>query len=250
MILPVGPASTRVFCGYAIGSLTREEFYKQLQTTFMPGTPHMLQPLGLAAYLPAVFDLPLEAGLPDEVALIVYASVPTYQAARNDSLSGRMYTHSHAGVFDMSRSRGQFPGSFVNPDKQAGTERWCWCAHDQPIEWQQGTTRVIGLAGTPAQGTMQETMLLLSQEALPKLTAAGVDQAIFVAAPGFCVIWLHSPGSAPVDLAQIGLLPPKVLIERDLSAVPAPMPLLNEQVTIAGPSAFTFRFVREPRFFL
>jgi len=230
--------------------MKREEFYKQLEATFMPGTPHMLQPLGLAAYLPAVFDLPPEAGLPDEVALIVYASLSAYQGARNESLSGRMYTHSHAGVFDMTRSRGQWPGSFSNPDKQAGTERWCWSAHDQPIEWQYGTTRVVGLEGTPAQGEMQEAMLRTSQEALPKLTAAGVDQAIFVAAPGFCVVWLHSALPALVDLGQLGLLPSGIQIARDLTAVAAPMPRLYEPVSITGPSAFTFRFVRDARFFL
>src|SRR5687768_431106 len=114
---PVGPLSIRVFAGYQLPALTREAFYKELSDTFMPGTPFMLAPLGLSAYVPAVLDLDPAAGMPDEVAIIVYASVDAYNAARRESLQGRMYTHSHAGVFDMARSRGQFPGPTTAPNK-------------------------------------------------------------------------------------------------------------------------------------
>lgn len=248
--LPVGPQSIRVFAGYRLPSLTREAFFKELSETFMPGTPYMLAPLGLAAYLSAVIDLDPATGLPDEVALIVYSSLEAYNNARQNSLQGRMYTHSHAGVFDMGKSRGQWPGPVAAPDKLANSDRWSWFAFDRAIEWQDGSTRVVFLSGSPSQGGLQQTLLTSTQSSSGTLTAAGVDQAIFLAASNYAAIWLHGPEPVTFDLTAAGFVPNGAQIARDLEAVLVPMPTGIEGPTVTGPAAFSFRFVRDLRFFL
>jgi hypothetical protein len=247
---PVGPQSIRVFAGYRLPTLTREAFFKELGDTFMPGTPCMLAPLGLCAYVAAALDFNDGSGMPDEVALIVYASLDAYNAARQKSLQGRMYTHSHAGVFDMARSRGQFPGTLDEPNKLPTVDRWSWYLFDRPVDWQVGSTRLLFITGKPTLGTMQDSLLRATRDASAAFEAAGVDQVIGVAAVDYAAIWIHGTALQQIDPAETGLVPAGVKIARDLMAVPVPMPTGVEGVTIANPAAFSFRFVRELRYFL
>jgi hypothetical protein len=247
---PIGPGSVRVFAGYRLPTLSREDFFRELGQTFMPGTPCMLAPLGLAAYLPVVLDPEAGSGLPDEAALIVYASLDAYAAARRNSLEGRMYTHSHAGVFDMASSRGQWPGAPAAPDRQAGSERWSWYAFDRAVEWQQGSTRVLCLRATSGRAGLQPDLHALSAQHLVRLTEAGADQAIFLAAPGYAVIWIHGPTPEATQVAPAHFLPEGTSLTRDLLATPVPMPTRSEGVEVSGPGAYSFRFVRELRHFL
>ncbi|HEU4455807.1 MAG TPA: hypothetical protein VFR81_22270 [Longimicrobium sp.] len=248
--LPVGPQSIRVFAGSRLPSLDREAFFKELGETFMPGTPFILAPLGLAAYVPAAPDFEPDTGLPDELALIVYASLDVYRAARQGSITGRMYTHSHAALFDMTRSRGQFPGPPSAPDRLPVDDRWCWYLHDTPIEWQDGATRLLILRGRPPSGSLQEALLQATTARAEDLAAAGVDQVIALATPDYAALWLHSPG--PVDAAPsaLGIVPAGVEVVRDLVAAPAAIRSGSDSVAITGPAAFSFRFVRDLRFFL
>jgi len=63
--LPAGPQAARIFFGYRAAKLTeaptdtesdrlkkRKDFFGDLGSTFMPGTPLMQAPLGLGAYVP------------------------------------------------------------------------------------------------------------------------------------------------------------------------------------------------------
>lgn len=248
--LPVGPQSVRVFCGYRLPALNREAFLKELGDTFMPGTPYMLAPLGLGAYVAAVLDLDPAAGMPDEVALIVYASEPVYREARNNSLQGRMYTHSHAGVFDMVRSRGQFPGAASAPSVLTPGDRWSWFLFDRPVDWQQGFTRLIFLQGSPPGGQLQPTLRDATLAAQGALAGAGVDEVIVVAGADFAAVWLHGPAPLTLNPADAGLVPEGVQVALNLVATPVPMRRGDEGVAIASASAFCFRFVRDLRFFI
>lgn len=247
--LPVGTQSVRVFAGYRLPSLTREAFFKELGHTFMPGTPFMLAPLGLSAYVAAVLDLDPAAGMPDEVALIVYASKEAYDARQN-WLQGRMYTHSHAGVFDMARSRGQFPGPDSAPNVLDPPGRWCWHLFDRPVDWQEGSTRLIFLVGTPSQGPLQVALVDAARAGKPAMASAGIDQVIIVAEADYAAVWLHGPATFEASPGALGLALTGVQMVRDLVATPVPMRKGDEGVEIAGASAFSFRFVRDFRFFI
>jgi hypothetical protein len=204
---PVGPQSIRVFAGYRLPTLTRETFFKELGDTFMPGTPCMLAPLGLCAYVAAALDFEDGSGMPDEVALIVYASLDAYNAARQKSLQGRMYTHSHAGVFDMARSRGQFPGTVDQPNKLLPIDRWSWYLFDRPVDWQVASTRLLFLKGAPTQGAMQDFLVRATRAASAALEKAGADQVIVVAGTDYAAIWIHGTAVEQIDLGGMALVP-------------------------------------------
>ena len=245
--IPVGPQSTRVFAGYRLPSLDRTKFFQEVGKTFMPGTPNMLAPLGLNAYVAATLDVEPASGLPDEVALIVYGSEPLYTAARQNSVQGRMYTHSHAGVFDMVRSRGQFPGPDSAPHVLDGV-RWSWFLFDTRIDWQTGTTRLVFLHGT--HENLQADLLQRTRDAKAALANAGITQVIVVAGATYAAVWLHADGAITLDPAAAGLVPSGTAVLRDLVATPVPMPTLSEGVEITGAAAFSFRFTRELRHYL
>jgi hypothetical protein len=246
---PVGVDGVRVFGGYKLLSMSRDDFFKELGQTFMPGTPGMLAELGLAAYLPAVLDFDPASGLPDEIALIVYASRDVYTAARN-TVQGRMYTHSHAGVFDMARSRGQWAGPVDQPERLTGTDRWSWYAFQRDVDWQRGATRVFFLTGTLQSGNLQEMLQTATRNGLKALTDGGVEQAFFLTATNYAAIWLHGPTRPTIDLAVAGFVPAGVQIARDMDTQIKPMPNLVETFQVTGAGAFSFRFVRDLRFFL
>src|ERR1700732_1877327 len=87
-------SAIRVFCGFNRPELNEAQFFTQLGQTFMPGTPYMLQPLGLAAYLPGVVSNP-QPGLPHEFALICYPSAAVWRRASSETLRGRVYSQTH-----------------------------------------------------------------------------------------------------------------------------------------------------------
>jgi hypothetical protein len=117
--LLVGPEMVGVFCGYKLPTLSRADFFREMGETFIPGTPYMQVPLGLYAYLPAVLDVEQDSGLPDEVALIVYASMDIYLEALRNSLRRRIYTHAHTAVFDMQAlGCGSLPGPKIEPNQR------------------------------------------------------------------------------------------------------------------------------------
>lgn len=246
---PVGTDGVRVFAGYRLPLLSRDDFFRELGQTFMPGTPGMLTQLGLAAYLPTVLDLDPTLSLPDEIALIVYASRDVYTTARS-TVQGRMYTHSHAGVFEMARSRGQWAGPVDRPDQLTGTDRWSWYAFDCRIDWQQGSTRIVFLTGNPSGGNLQESLQAATRNGRQALIEAGVDQAYFLAATNYAAIWLHGPKPPDIDIARTGFVPNGMTVARDLPAQAVAMPNLTETCSITGASAFSFQFVRDLRFFL
>lgn len=248
--LPVGPEIVRVFCGYKLPSLDRDAFYRHLGETFMPGTPYMQAPLGLNAYLPAVLDPDEGSGLPDEVALIVYASRSTYDHAREHSLRRRVYTHAHAAVFDMAArgGGGQFPGRASDPSER--DDRKAWYLRDQRVDWQEGSTRLLFFSAASVADGLREQFIERSVKADIELESAGVDQLVGVATNNFAAVWLHSPERVEPPTNLFGLKPDGAELMRELTAEPVPMPNLEEGVEISGPSMFTFRFVRELRFHL
>src|SRR5438105_15957297 len=101
--------SLRVFHGFRNDTLTDPAFRKTLGQTFMPGTPYMLAPLGLSAYLPGVVVGEASPDVPNEFAIIAYPSQQVWKQIMNDTLRGRVYNSTHGGVYDLKRCGASFP---------------------------------------------------------------------------------------------------------------------------------------------
>lgn len=263
--LPVGPQAARIFFGIRAPFLIpdeeldnakkeelRSQFYTDLGETFMPGTPLMQAPLGLSAYLPAVIDPPEGSGLPDEVAIIVYASLEVYNRFRSTSLSRRMYTKSHVAVFDMERSAAQFPKSAAQPAVRPfeGGEGHYGYMSEAATDWQAGYTRIVLItADSPSDG-FRDAALAAVAGAGEAAQSAGIDQVLVGATPSFAALWIHSDSEVGDPAQALRLIPDGASVLRDLPAEPAPVIGDAEPgVKVTGTCAFTFRFSRQREFF-
>lgn len=231
--------SIRIFWGYKKETLDKLTFYKELGETFMPGTPYVLGPSGLNSYLPAVLNLDPSLQLPDEVALIVYPTVELYNESRQNSLIGRIYTFSHEGVFDMNRSRGQFPGTVEQPAKHTVFERWAWYVSGEQQDWQRGNTRLLAI--NSADNSF-ELLLKFSKEIKSNLAKYGINEIIICASTTFATVWFYSEHSnLDFELSTIGF-PKEVTVLKDLKANPFYLRNGNEALKIDDAVFIQYKF--------
>ena len=240
-------AAIRVFCGFNRPELNETQFFTQIGQTFMPGTPYMLQPLGLAAYLPGVVSNP-PAGLPHEFALICYPTVAAWRRSSSETLRGRIYNQTHGGVYASPPSGASFP-IFIQDLPPSAVDPFFLFPAD--VDWQRGGTHVlIGLKKDKNQtGDQFRTALRSALSGIAALLqAAGIDQVVAIARDEFAIVWFHSEAddfSASIDPVQNLLgTPQKMMHERVICQDEPPT------LTIDRTRAFNFIFVREPRFFL
>lgn len=249
LALPAKTSGIRVFRGYKLPDLPKEEFFRELGQTFMPGTPLMQAPLGLAAYLPAVLDLPDDMeGFPDEVALIVYANRGVYNAFRNGSLSRRMYTASHRAVFDMDRSVGEFVRALPNDPNPVPQP---WCLSDEPVDWQDGETRVVFMTPTTQNGHFRAALYEAFKDQGPAAARCGYDQIVCVAASNYAALWLHSSDPPAKPVTVLDLMPTAAEVVRDL--VCQRTQVIGDAdggITISGAAAYNWIFSRHMQFFV
>ncbi|MBC9877293.1 hypothetical protein G8O24_08030 [Bradyrhizobium sp. INPA01-394B] len=237
----------RVFCGFNRPDLNEPQFFAQLGQTFMPGTPYMLQPLGLAAYLPGVVSNP-PAGLPHEFALICYPSPAAWRHANSETLRGRVYNQTHGGVYASPPSGASFP---ILLDELPPTAVDPFFLFSTDIDWQSGFTHVlIGLKKDETQTGNQFRTALRAALAgtATQLKQAGSDQVVAMARDDFAIIWFHSNRAEfpdPIDPVRVLLDNPQSLLHERVICQDEP-----PTVAINRTQAFNFIFVREPRFFL
>ena len=181
------PSSFRVFRGYRKPELSEVDFLSEVGEVFMPGTPLLLQPLGLAGYLPALLpEADPTANVPDEVAIIAYASQERYDEARNRNIQGRMYTHTHLAVFDMTISRSQFP-SAIGDDTAGAVHAFYLNGAEQ--DWQNDGD-VIFWAGQSEKDAPAATFLQDVRALGPALAQHGVLECIGQVGPRWATLWL------------------------------------------------------------
>ena len=265
--LPVGPLGARLFIGYRAAAYTiqagddeatrakkRTDFFDELGGAFMPGTPVMQAPLGLAAYLPAILDTEPGSGLPDEVAAIVYASRPVYDRFRETSLSRRIYTRSHVAVFDMVRSVAQFPQplSTVAPvHAPDGPHHFPFLSPDATVDWQAGSLRIVFLTPATPGPAFQADLLQRLRACASAAANAGIDQVLMASANAFAAFWIHSHEVVRGAPARLGLVPPGAEVLRDMEAQQVPVTGdLSPTPKVEGPMAITFRFERRLDLFI
>ncbi len=250
------PGSVRIFCGYRRPSLSVADFRREVGQTFMPGTPYMLRPLGLHAYAGAVVD-EHAADTPHETGLIAYPSRAAYRTIRERNLRGRLYTHTHAGVYDDSttpsggrRSSAQWAEPFSDTsDASARTVHLLNGAADL----QEGLLGVhIGIPADPAAAG--ERFRTAVRAGLPdlreRLRDGGFAQGFFVLRDGFYLIWSHRTDERTDIDPLAGWLPEDTT--RTASLVCLPVLTLEDPplVTITEPAGFNFVFLRDPHAWL
>lgn len=251
---PVEPSALRIFRGYQRPDLPEERFLAELSEVFMPGTPFMLRDLGLAAYMPAVVPRGREPDVPDEVAVIAYASAEAYSRARNESLTGRLYTHTHRGVFDMARSGSMPPlalSGFASPVTS-------FALRGSLVDWQVDGDIVVlvGERVSPDNTSFgdESTKTLVAGARL--LAARGVLECVGEIADSWLACWFLLDGfdvnavervktllgELALPVRQLLLEPASRLIWRDLAAPPP--------AEVRRGSAFSYVFERAGRHFL
>lgn len=249
---PTPPNAVRIFWGYRHRRLTEEDFRRELGETFMPGTPYMLQPLGLHAYAAAVFDENTARDTPHETGLIAYPSQAAYRTIRARNLRGRLYTHTHAAVYDeynpdgTRRSSAQWAEPFTDSlDSAARTVHLL----DGPSDLQRGSLSVhLGVPTDP--GRVGDPFRQAVRAALPVLRDAlreqGFSQGFVTLRDKYYVAWLHSEAEGPHpdpvdDWLQSATRLAKLDSERVLFLEDEPL------MTIDRPSAINFVFLRSPQ---
>ena len=240
--------SIRIFWGYKQAGVTQEKFNKDLGETFMPGTPAVLAPLGLNGYLPAVLNHNQPDKYPDEVALIVYPSLELYKEARSNNLLGRIYTYSHAGVFDTERSRGQWPGTIEKPIKHSVFERWAWRVFDSKLDWQKGETRLFCLESTNVD--LYSFLLNTSNKIKENLASIGVKELIIQCTKDYATLWFQGDESIlSLDIREI-IQSEDIKVVNDISARSFLLRHGHENVEIKGEDHVRFHFPRELKYYI
>jgi hypothetical protein len=207
----------------------------------------MLQPLGLAAYLPGVLSNPAP-NLPHEFALICYQSQDVWNRGMKGTLRGRVYNQTHGGVYAMPPSGASFP---VFVDALPLTAVDPYFLFRASIDWQIGVTHVaVAGRSNPNQtgADFREALRVALVGERQALGAAGLDQVVVLVRDAFAVIWFHgSSEELPVKLDFLSTLLGNltVLKNQRILCIDEP-PTLN----IVGSTAYNFIFLREAKYFL
>jgi len=190
----------RVFHGFRNQTLSDDAYHTALGQTFMPGTPYMLAPLGLAAYLPGVVIGDPSPDVPNEFAIIAYPSQDVWHHIMNDTLRGRVYNQTHGGIYDLKRSGASFPESLKHLPAVATDPYYSF---DGATDWQVGVTRIF--VGVPADTSIageafRKIVRTAVENSIGYLTSIGIDQCVVMPGDGYVVIWSHASGEIGAGL--------------------------------------------------
>jgi hypothetical protein len=178
----------RVWSGFKKSDLEPKDFLRTLGDTFIPGTLYMLRPLGVSSYIPAglVNQKPI---FPDELALIVYRTQDSFKGIMRDSLRGRVYSASHANVFDMSKSKASFPILWEGKDAPNET----YYLFEKNVDWQRGTIFLCLFYSLSPDKELFKRTLKNKFTAIGELTSKqGVEQVIFQVRDDFASMWVYT----------------------------------------------------------
>lgn len=240
----------RVFHGFRNQTLAQDQYLAALGQTFMPGTPYMLAPLGLAAYLPGVIIGDPSPDVPNEFAIIAYPSQDVWQHIMNGTLRGRVYNQTHGGVYDLKRSGASFPTTLAH---LLPLETDPYYVFDGATDWQTGVTSVF--VGAPADSTVtgpefRKAIRAGVERSIPQLNTIGIDQCVVMPGDGYVVIWSHASGPIKNGVSDWTSFGPNV---RVIASVEAQRILCRDEpptVPLAQTTALNFIFLRSQGMFL
>jgi hypothetical protein len=186
----ISATAIRVFYGFKNPSLSDDRFYQTVGRTFMPGTPYMLRELGLASYTPGVLLGVADPNVPQEFALIGYATADTYRNTAN-TLQGRMYSQTHGGVYDSARSHAAFPVELSHLPAGATDPFFTW---GDTADWQIG--RVDVFIGRAKDGSDAVQFRKAVRDAVCTVDKGNSDLLICLPEDHFFIVWIHTPSEA------------------------------------------------------
>jgi len=241
---PVSPNAVRVWRGFRVEELEAVKFREKLGTVFIPSTVQFQARLGLTAYLPTVLPDDKPEALPDEIALVFYASQDAYHDTFK-TLGGRVYAELHKPVFS-PRSKSDFPvklDAAFEPDTP-------YHLFDNPADWQYGTCKV--LVGARPDGQEAGDFRAAVQEWLAQeraRTPQGPDGAIVCVAADYLLYWEHWAETARARHSRIRSLSSlvrTVLLENARPVhISAPFDVDFAGIEIAGGECLTLQFQRQ-----
>lgn len=181
-------------------------------TTFLGGVfvPAcvLLQPkVGLRAYLPTMVPHDEAVNVPDQTALMFWATPGAHDLA-NKALAVRIYQNLHGDVYDMTRSKTpEVPVSIATAGAMLKAEQPYYLM-DKPADWMLGS--VYHLVGarpaslTPADFLAQVWKWASDFRASPP---AEIDGALLCCGNDYLVAWVHGPAeSTDLSASLSGLL--------------------------------------------
>lgn len=244
----VSPLGLRIFHGFRNQTLTDDSYRTTLGQTFMPGTPYMLAPLGLSAYIPGVLVGENDPNVLNEFAIIAYPSQEVWSHIMNETLRGRVYNATHGGVYDLQRSGASFPVALKHLPETAVDPYYLY---DNPTDWQLGVTRVF--VGAPANDGVSATDFRKGvRKSIQEIVAKEnqIDQCVVMVADTYVVIWIHSGSSLDPSLPRQGF--PSSTI-RSIASMDASRIICRDEppvVSLNQTMAMNFIFLREDGMFL
>jgi len=167
------------------------DFKKSLAETFIPATWEIMEHYKLLTYVPSIFSPSGVEGLPEEVALLCYATKNDYEISKNEVL-GRSYRVMHQAIFEFQQ------------DNRVSKAGWCdKVGNEKPY---LGPRRKDGKSFNDPDASIHVMSLYSAEQALSPQDVAGVlsalaDHVAVWVQHKYAVIWTAS--SAPLDENQI-----------------------------------------------
>lgn len=187
----------RVFRGFKQPTVDALTLPSELASKFLPEAPRVMVKHSLVSYVPALPPRDKPAGIPDEIAIVVYGSGAAYEAGVADP-ARKAYGDLHWVYFENPKT-GRTRSDTAKPYARA-------LASESPVDvlggrpdWQAGYTTVF--VGTRREdvpaGEFLERLSEHVARARDHFPAMGLDGYIVVANPDSEIAWMHwSSGDA------------------------------------------------------
>lgn len=195
MIKIHGPQGIRVWQGYRAANYknNRENFIKTLEDLLFPITVQMMEPIGLRSYFPAL--LPESSfTLPDEVALIAFASQEEHQRVKHSTTAGKAHNALQSSIYNTSNStdipvsKSDFPIAFEH--KLEFGQPYYLC--NKEINWRDNKTSLYCAKRLPHISPTK--MIQHIQSVIPAWVNqnTNINGSILVCEKDFVLYWEHS----------------------------------------------------------
>ena len=187
--------------GSAAGqAMDAQEFRNRLCESFIPVTHQWMRLFGMTDYLVSLWpqDRSGNVGFPDESALVFYPSITKYDAMRKTP-TGKLYSASHALIFDSGMNRGGYPVFHEVASGSVLNQAYFGFDVDPDFNWSQGPVWALALR-VPVAAPVDWVTFCVK----PCLDAFPQNrQWIAWATTGWLVLWVRCRDDAAITLAQL-----------------------------------------------